>query len=70
MNLELAAFLAILAGMGVYDLKKMKKANLKKEIVPYISLSLLSAAVALLFFLNPDAPSLAKLLMTLFGVKE
>jgi hypothetical protein len=70
MNLELASFYAILVGMGVFDLSKMKKANLKREMAPYLVLSLLSAAVAFLFFKNPDGPSLSKLLLHLFGIGE
>jgi hypothetical protein len=68
--LELIFMLAVLLGMGVYDLRKMKMASLKREMLPYLALMLTAAAVAVYSFINQNGPSLSRILMNLFGIKE
>jgi UDP-N-acetylmuramyl pentapeptide phosphotransferase/UDP-N-acetylglucosamine-1-phosphate transferase len=68
--LEHILFLIIFFSMGVYDIRKMTKANLKKEILPYLALMLLALTVAFIHLLNPLTPSLSEILLRLFGIKE
>jgi hypothetical protein len=48
----------------------MKKAALKRELIPYAALMIPSAVIALVYYLNPRGPSLLKIMMSLFGIKE
>lgn len=67
---ELVLFVLVLIAISIFDLLKMKKANLKKEIVPYLALTLFSGAIGLLYLLNPYGPSISKILFGLFNIKE
>lgn len=67
---ELFMFLIVLIGISIYDLWKMKKATLKKEVLPYLAMTLLSAAVGLIYLINPFGPSISKILFDLFNIKE
>lgn len=67
---EFFIFLIIMLGLGVYDLRKMAEANLKKEVFPYLALSLLAGAVGLIYLAAPLGPSLAKIMFDLFNIKE
>lgn len=67
---ELVFFLVVFVAMAVFDIYKMKKAALKREFIPYAPLMIPSAVIALVYFLNPRGPSLLKIMMDLFGIKE
>ena len=68
--IELVFILVPFFGLAVYDMKKMAKAKLKREFIPYIVLSFLALGVTLVYILYPYGPSLVKMIMTLFGIKE
>lgn len=66
---ELILFLLAMIGFGIYDILKMKKADLKREIVPYLAMMFLAGGVGLVYLLNPTGPSIAKMLFGLFNIK-
>lgn len=67
---ELVFFLAVFVAVAARDIYKMKKAALKRELIPYAALMIPSAVIALVYYLNPRGPSLLKIMMSLFGIKE
>jgi len=67
--LELAVFLLILIIFGIVEIRAMKKAKLKKEIVPYLIFMVLAGALGVFYLTNPSQKSFSYLIIKLFNLK-
>jgi|GEM_PF-5535575 len=67
--MELKCFLAFLLFAGAADIISMRKARLKKEIVPYLVLTALTAAFAIAYLSAPARASLTYSIVKLLGLK-
>ena len=67
--MELAVFFAILIVLGIVDYRAMKKAKLKKEIVPYLIFMVLAGVFAVFYLSNPHQESFTYLVIKLFNLK-
>lgn len=66
--IELAIFIGVLIAFSIFDIRVMSKANLKKEILPYLVLSLIACSVGLIYFTNPFRDSIANMILSLFNI--
>ena len=67
--MELAVFLLILIIFGIVEIRAMKKAKLKKEIVPYLIFMVLAGALGVFYLTNPSQKSFSYLIIKLFNLK-
>ena len=67
--IELVFILVPFFGLAVYDMKKMAKAKLK-ESSSHISFCHFCLGCDARLYSDPYGPSLVKMIMTLFGIKE
>ena len=67
--MELWVFFAILITLGCIDYQSMKKAKLKKELVPYLILMILAGAFAVFYLTNPHQESFIYIVIKLFKLK-
>ena len=67
--MELAVFLLILIILGIVEIRAMKKAKLKKEIVPYLIFMVLAGALGVFYLTNPSQKSFSYLIIKLFNLK-
>ncbi len=68
--MEALAFYAVLAGLCTIDIIAMVKQGFKKEIFPYLVLTVTAGAVGLFLFRPGGFSSLAHTLNSLMGVVE
>jgi len=67
--LELKVFLMILIISGIVEILAMKKAKLKKEIVPYLLFMVLAGALGIYFLSDPYQKSFSYLIIKLLSLK-
>ena len=67
--MELVVFLLILIIFGIVEIRAMKKAKLKKEIVPYLIFMVLAGALSIFYFTDPSRDSFSYLIIKLFNLK-
>ena len=60
--------IALTVILSIWDIKSMKKANLKKEITPYILLMLVSGIMGFLYFTDPFRKSIAIMFLDLLNI--
>lgn len=68
--LELGIFILTLIIMSIAEIRSMLKAKLKKEIVPYLILFLLSVALGFYYLTNPSRESFSSTLINLLNLKR
>lgn len=66
---ELAIFILTLIMMSVVEIRSMLKIKLKKEIVPYLILIVLSAALGALYLTDPSRDSFSYMIIKLLNLK-
>jgi len=66
---ELAVFILTLIIMSIVEVRSMLKAKLKKEIVPYLILIVLSAALGALYLTDPSRDSLSYSIIKLLNLE-
>jgi len=67
--LELKVFLLILIISGVLEISAMKKAKLKKEIVPYLIFMFMAGALGIYYLSDPYQKSFSYLIIKLLNLK-
>lgn len=67
--MELAVFLLIMIIFGIVEIRAMKKAKLKKEIVPYLIFMVLAGAFGVMYLTDPSQKSFSYLIIKLFNLK-
>ena len=67
--MELKVFLLILLISGIVEVRAMKKAKLKKEIVPYLIFMVLTGVLGVYYLSDPSQKSLSYLIIKLFNLK-
>ena len=67
--MELKVFLMILIISGIVEILAMKKAKLKKEIVPYLLFMVLAGALGIYFLSDPYQKSFSYLIIKLLSLK-
>ena len=55
-TLHFIIYLVILAALSIFDIRAMKKSN--REIIPYLALVVVAAAVGTIFFMGSDQVSM------------
>lgn len=66
---ELIMFFMVLILLSTLDIRAMKKANLMKEIIPYLVLTLMAGVVGFLFLVDPHGESVASRLLNLLHLE-
>ena len=67
--LEFAVFILALIIMSIAEIRSMLRAKLKKEIVPYLILIVLSAALGWAYLTDPSRDSFSYTIIKLFNLK-
>ncbi len=67
--MELKVFLLILIIFGIVEIRAMKKAKLKKEIVTYLIFMTLAGALGIYYLSDPYQKSFSYLIIKLFNLK-
>jgi hypothetical protein len=63
-------FLAAFAAVAFFDLRKMRRAGLKRELVPYLCMTAAAVFVAVLFYPQPYRQSIIGFIMRVFHLKS
>jgi hypothetical protein len=61
------AFTAVIAIVGILEIRQMVKEKLKKEIILFVPLAVAAIALAWVYTLNPEA-SISRYFLSLFGI--
>ena len=67
--LGVLTFLVILIIISVIDIRSMMKYSLKKEIIPYLVLMLISGSAGFLYLSDPYRKSIEYLILNIFNIK-
>jgi hypothetical protein len=67
---ELAVYSSLLILICVFDIRSMIKNSLKKEIIPYLLLVILAAAVGMIILPHPYQKGITSYLLDLFKVQR
>ncbi|MDD2417694.1 MAG: hypothetical protein PHR24_00425 [Oscillospiraceae bacterium] len=62
-------YLVLVLGIGAYDIICLKKKQIKKDVVIYISLMALATVLGIVYFLQTDEKSLAGYILNLINIE-
>lgn len=68
--MEIAAFFILVIVISFVDIKSMVKLKLKKEIIPYLGLMLITGVAGFLFLADPYRKSISYLILKIFNIQE
>jgi len=63
-------YIVVVVAIGIFEIYRMNKKDLKKEIAVYISLSLLAIALAIYYYNSSPDNSLSRIIMEFFNIEH
>ena len=68
--LKLTLFFAVLLTLGVTDIVLMKKEGFRREMVPYMVITVAAGLAAIMVFAGPNRSSIMGVLLKILNISE
>jgi hypothetical protein len=68
--LEFTAYAVVMLGLGIWDIRSMLKKKYKRELIPYIVLSIAAIVIGYINFSHPYQQGIVNFLLDLIKAKR